>query len=77
MQQLRCLRNGGGGSEGDLISLCYLPIYKVGQSHISWVKKELILFIFGTAINNNRGLMNVKHNLALCQHLAFTCMCNI
>ena len=33
--------------------------------------KELILFMFGTAMNCNRGLMHVKYTLALCQNVAY------
>ena len=44
-------------------------------------KGYFILFIFGTIINHNRGLMHVKYTLALCQNVAFmsisciNCMC--
>ena len=34
-------------------------------------KYELILFIFGTVINQDRDLMHVKYTLAMCQNVEF------
>ena len=62
-----CKRALGSMPNSSNCGICYKFYVFVALSS----KRELILFMFGTAINHNKDLMHVKYTLSLCQNVTF------